>query len=80
MAEQRPPKISIAGQIAEVTRELALRRNVYAERVRAGKMRQAEADLCMERMQAVLATLMFCQANEADIRAFIAAKGKAAAS
>jgi len=43
-------------------------------------MRQAEADLCMERMQAVLATLMFCQANEADIRAFIAAKGKAAAS
>lgn len=73
-------KVAIAGQIAEVTRELALRKNVYAERVRAGKMRQAEADLCMDRMRAVLDTLMFCQEHEADIRAYIAAKREASAS
>ncbi|RRH98045.1 hypothetical protein EH240_19810 [Mesorhizobium tamadayense] len=69
-------KVSITGQIAEVQREIALRRNVYPIRVRDRKMKQAEADLCMRRIEAVLATLMFCQANEADIRAFIAAKSE----
>lgn len=73
-------KVTIGGQIAEVTRELALRKNVYAERVRAGRMRQAEADLCMERMRAVLDTLVFCQEHEAEIRAFIAAKREAPTS
>lgn len=67
-------KTSIAGQIAEVRRELALRRNVYPGLVRSGKMRESEADLCTQRMEAVLATLMFCQQHQADIRAFIAAK------
>lgn len=66
--------IALAGQIAEVQREIALRRNVYPVRVRDRKMRQADADLCMRRIEAVLATLMFCQANEADIRAYIASK------
>ena len=70
-------KISITGQIAEVQRELALRRNVFPPRVAAGKMRQGEADLCMRRMEAVLATLMFCQEHEANIRAYIAAKREA---
>lgn len=65
-------KVSIAGQIAEVHRELALRRNVYPSRVAAGKMRQSEADLCMDRMLAVLDTLMFCQRYEPAIRAYIA--------
>lgn len=69
-------KVALAGQIAEVQREIALRRNVYPNRVRDGKMRQSEADLCMRRIEAVLATLMFCQANEADIRAFIATKSE----
>ncbi|MER9047630.1 hypothetical protein NKH89_10180 [Mesorhizobium sp. M0923] len=69
-------KIPIIGQIAEVNRELALRRNVFPIRVRDKKMKQAEADLCMRRLEAVLATLMFCQAHEADIRAFIAAKSE----
>jgi len=64
-------KIPIASQIAEVKRELALRANTYPRLVAAGKMLQGEADLCTQRMQAVLATLMFCQANEPDIRAFI---------
>ena len=65
-------KISIAGQIAEVHRELALRQNVYPSRVAAGKMRQSEADLCLPRMRAVLDTLMFCQQHEPAIRAYIA--------
>jgi hypothetical protein len=67
-------KVAIAGQIAEVQREIALRRNVYPRRVDERKMREAEAELCMRRIEAVLATLMFCQDHEADIRAFIAAK------
>jgi hypothetical protein len=65
-------KIALAGQIAEVQRELALRRNVYPIRVRDRKMRQQEAELCMRRLEAVLATLMWCQDNEADIRAIVA--------
>lgn len=67
-------KLPIASQIAEAQRELALRRNTYPRLVATGKMRQAEADLCTERMQAILDTLMFCQKHEADIRAFISAK------
>lgn len=71
-------RIPIAGQIAEVKRELALRSNVYPIRVRDRKMRQEEADLCMRRMEAVLATLMWCQENEAEIRAIIAERRGAA--
>lgn len=67
-------KVPIASQIAEVQRELALRNNVYPARVRDGKMRQSEADLCLRRMQAVLDTLLFCQRHEADIRSYIADK------
>lgn len=71
MTERR---VAIAGQIAEVKRELALRTNTYPRLVAAAKMRQAEADLCMNRMQAVLDTLMFCQRHEADIRAYMASR------
>lgn len=67
-------KVNIVGQIAEVKRELALRRSVYPSLIRGGKMREAEADLCTARMEAVLATLMFCQSHEADIRDYIAMK------
>jgi hypothetical protein len=65
-------KVPIAGQIAEVQRELALRANAYPRLVGSGKMRQGEADLCMRRMEAVLATLAWCQDNEAEIRAIMA--------
>ena len=68
-------KVSIAGQIAEVTRELALRRNTYPRLIAAGKLRQSEAELCTARMEAVLATLMFCQAHETAIREYIKARG-----
>lgn len=71
-------KIPIASQIAEVKRELALRANTYPRLVDAQKMRQAGADLSTARMEAVLATLMFCQRHEADIRAFIAAQHRPA--
>jgi hypothetical protein len=65
-------KVSIAGQIAEVRRELALRSNTFPRLVAAGKLRQGEAELCTARMEAVLATLMFCQTHEAAIREYIA--------
>ena len=67
-------KISIIGQIAEIDREIAMRKNVYPRQIREGKMRQSEADLLMDRITAVRATLVFCREHEADIRAYVAAK------
>lgn len=67
-------KVSLIGQIAEIDREIALRQRVYPEQMRKGKMRQAEADLLMGRIQAVRASLMFLKEHENDIRAMIAAK------
>ncbi|MGC4409584.1 hypothetical protein D4A92_19875 [Rhizobium rosettiformans] len=69
-------KISIIGQIAEIEREIAMRERVYPERVRTGKMRQAEAEMLMERALAIRATLMFCREHEADIRAFMASRAE----
>lgn len=71
-------KVSIIGQISEVDREIAMRKQVYPRQVASGKMRQAEADLLIGRMEAVRRTLVFCHNNEPDIRAFIAAKRGAA--
>ena len=67
-------KISIDGQIAEIDREIALRRQVYPRRVHEGKMRQEEANMLMDRIQAVRETLVFCQKHEAEIRAYMAEK------
>jgi ABC-type nitrate/sulfonate/bicarbonate transport system substrate-binding protein len=67
-------KVPIESQIAEVQREIALRGNVYPGLVGRGKMRQAEADLCLKRMRAVLETLKWCQAHEPEIREYIRAK------
>ncbi|WP_417423548.1 hypothetical protein [Hoeflea sp.] len=67
-------KISLIGQLAEVDREIAMRQQVYPRQVQQGKMRQAEAELLIERMQAVRASLAFLKANEDDIRAMIAAR------
>jgi len=44
-------------QITEVKRELSMRRRVYPAWVANGRISQAEADLHMERMTAVLVTL-----------------------
>lgn len=70
-------KVSLTGQIAEVERELALRRNVYARDVSSGKMKQSLADLLIERMDAVRGTLMWLQKHEADIRAHLASAKEA---
>lgn len=65
-------KVSLIGQIAEIDREIALRQRVYPEQIRKGKMRQAEAELLMQRIQAVRASLMFLKEHESDIRRMIA--------
>jgi len=62
---------SLAQQIEEVDRELELRRRVYPGQVRSGAMRQSVADYHMARMQAVLTSLRWLQANETDVRAFV---------
>lgn len=67
-------KISIVGQISEMEREIALRERVYPQQVAAGKMKQAQAEMLMDRARAILATLMFCQEHLEDFRTFIAAK------
>lgn len=65
-------KVSLIGQIAEVDREISMRQRVYPEQIRRGKMRQAEADLLISRIQAVRASLVFLKANEDDIRRLVA--------
>lgn len=50
-----PPTID--EQIAEVERELQMRRRVYPTRVSEKKMGQQRADLQLDRMEAVLKTL-----------------------
>ena len=67
-------KISIIGQIAEIDREIALRERVYPREVQAGKMKQVEAEMLMDRIHSIRATLMFCREHEANIRAYMAAK------
>ena len=67
-------KISIMGQIGEIDREINLREKVYPHQISAGKMKQEVADMLMARIQAVRATLLFCQDNEADIREFVTHK------
>lgn len=55
--------ISIDQQINEVDRELDLRRREYPELVRRGKMRKAEADWAITRMEAVRMSLLWCRSN-----------------
>lgn len=61
-----PVRVPLREQIACVAREIALRRGVYAKRVKAGVMRQAEADRETARMEAVLDTLREVEAGAAD--------------
>lgn len=48
--------IPLRHQIDEVRRELSLRQRAHPSFIAKGKMRQGEADLHMQRMQAVLET------------------------
>lgn len=63
-------KHTIEEQIAEVGREIGLRRNVYRGYVARGKMEQSEADDHIAKMESVYATLKFIKANR---EAFLAA-------
>ena len=49
--------VDLCAQIAEVEREIALRRRVYPRWTAAGRLTQAAADRQIETMEAVLATL-----------------------
>jgi len=49
--------VSLADQIAEVKREVAMRRKVYDHQVAVGKMLAADAEARTVRMVAVLQTL-----------------------
>jgi hypothetical protein len=65
-----PPskKYSITAQIEEVDRELEQRDKVYAGLVRKGRMKQSEADIHIDRMRAVRATLAWLQGSEDTIK------------
>lgn len=67
--------VALADQIAEVAREIALRANVYKARIARQQMTQQEATLHMERIEAVLATLKWLQANEEKIKAKVGEAG-----
>lgn len=67
-------KVSIHSQIIEATREIDQRNRVYPRLVGAGKMRQSEADLLIQRMEAIRDTLAWVRDNEPDIRACIASR------
>lgn len=69
--------VSLTSQIAAVQREIAQRAKVYPRLVAKGQMRQAEAELHIKHMEAVLKTLHWLQANETDVRAFVAARREA---
>lgn len=49
--------VSLKEQIAEIDREIALRKNVYRSLIASGKMREETAKQHMERIEAARATL-----------------------
>jgi hypothetical protein len=61
-------KFSLQAQIAEVDRELAARKDVYARLVAQQKLRQSHADYQMNLMRGVRATLEWLQENESIIK------------
>jgi hypothetical protein len=68
------PKIPLSEQIAEVGREVGLRRNVYPRLVGKGLLARAEADHHLARMRAALASLRRLARNETGVRALLRAK------
>lgn len=67
--KEREPtlKITIEEQIAEVGREIGLRKNVYKNFVARGKFTQEEADLHIAKMEAAYATLKWVRDNRAAL-------------
>lgn len=67
-AEERPKKVSLRSQIAEIDRELQMRAEVYPRKVAGRGMTQGMADIQVAHLQAVRDTLAWLQANEALIK------------
>ena len=65
--ELKPQHVPLGAQISEVKRELEMRRNVYGRQVAAGKMRQSEAEMFINRMEAVLRTLEYVREHQTTI-------------
>jgi hypothetical protein len=63
------PKISIEQQIAEVGRELGIRRGVYPQFIARGRMSKEEADEHITRLEAVYSTLLWLRDNRAWVLA-----------
>lgn len=64
--------ISIDDQIAEVGREIGLRKHVYPGFVARGKLTQEEADDHIARMEAAYKTLKWVKANREAILSAVA--------
>jgi hypothetical protein len=64
-------RVILAEQIAEVGRELGLRRNVYPKWIAAGKLSQALADRQIACMEAAYETLKWLGKNEDRIKAML---------
>ena len=67
-------KLSLVAQIAEVEREIDLRKKQYPQFVRQLKMRQGEADYHLAAMESVLNSLRFLQRNEQKVRELFGGK------
>lgn len=61
-------RISLTQQIEELERERAMRKDVYARQVQAGKLRQSIADFHMTRLDAAIASIRWLQEHEPVIR------------
>ena len=70
------PKIPLSEQIAEVGREVGLRRKVYPRLIGKGQLARAEADHHLARMSAALASLRRLARKATRIRAGRPSAGK----
>lgn len=67
------PKHTLDEQIAEVGREIGLRKNVYPGFVARGKLEQSEADDHIAKMESVYATLKFLRSHRDAFLAYVEA-------
>ncbi len=67
------PPITLDQQIADVEREIAMRKAVYPKWVAAGKLKQAKANQQIVTMEAVSSTLNWLRRNEETVRRAVAA-------
>lgn len=66
--------VSLAQQIDEIEREIAMRKSVYPRQVASRALRQSVAEFQLARIEAVHKTLLWLRDNEAEIRQIMAAR------